>query len=130
DAPLVTPRPVLHCATDDTLDELDRMVAESEASDAVIQRIEPADARAFFAALDTTVVTAVALDTSAADIDVAALHQVFVRRARAAGATIDTSSPVVALEQVGGRWRARVGDRLVDADVVVDAAGAWGDQVA
>ena len=35
-----------------------------------------------------------------------------------------------AIERAGERWRVRAGDRDVVATVIVDAAGAWGDEVA
>lgn len=69
-------------------------------------------------------------EPSGAEIDVAGLHQAFVRIARSHHAEIHTGSPVTAIERNGGRWAVRSGHKKVTADVVVDAAGAWGDLVA
>lgn len=69
-------------------------------------------------------------EPSAMDIDVAGLHQVFVRMARACGAEIKTSSPVTALVRSGSRWMVTAGGNQIECDVVVNAAGAWGDRVA
>ena len=69
-------------------------------------------------------------EPSAADIDVAGLHQAFVRIARSHDARIHTSSPVTAIERNGGRWMVYSGPKAVSADLVVNAGGAWGDQIA
>ena len=69
-------------------------------------------------------------EPEAADIDVAALHQVFVRGMRRAGARILTGSPVVDLSREGGRWTVTAGERTIVCRTVVNAAGAWGDAVA
>lgn len=69
-------------------------------------------------------------EPSGADIDVAALHQAFVRIARSNGASIQTSAPVTSIERRDGGWRVTSGDVSVDCDFLIDAAGAWGDVVA
>ncbi len=69
-------------------------------------------------------------EPSGAEIDVAGLHQAFVRLARTSGAEISTDSPVTAIERDGARWAVHARDRVVIADSVVNAAGAWGDHVA
>ena len=69
-------------------------------------------------------------EPGAADIDVSALHQSFVRALRRHGVEVRRGRPVVAIERSGGRWRIRAGEEDVWCTVVVDAAGAWGDQIA
>jgi D-arginine dehydrogenase len=65
-------------------------------------------------------------EPSCADIDVAALHAFYLARARRAGARLETGVRVEAIERSGGRWR--VAGHA--ADVVVNAAGAWADEIA
>ena len=70
-------------------------------------------------------------EPDAADIDVAALHQVFVRGMRRAGARILTGCPVAGLSGgEGGGWTVTAGERTIACRTVVNAAGAWGDSVA
>ncbi|MFZ0015337.1 MAG: FAD-binding oxidoreductase [Acidimicrobiia bacterium] len=69
-------------------------------------------------------------EPSGADIDVAALHQAFVRIARSNDAEIVTGAPITSIDRVGGRWRVSSGERVAESAVIVDAAGAWGDEVA
>jgi D-arginine dehydrogenase len=70
------------------------------------------------------------LDPEAADLDVAALHQAFVRLARREDTTILTSSPVTEIDHTATGWRVRADRTTLECDAVVNAAGAWGDQVA
>jgi D-arginine dehydrogenase len=70
-------------------------------------------------------------DRAAFDIDVDALLQAYLRGARAAGAAWWPDARVVSLERADGVWRIGIGDgRSVYARQLVDAAGAWADQVA
>lgn len=63
------------------------------------------------------------------DIDVAGLHQSYVRRLRAAGGEIRPSSRVVGLIRAGDSWQISTGTEELSASIVVNAAGAWGDLV-
>ena len=69
-------------------------------------------------------------EPGAADMDVAAIHQAFVRGARAQGAQIRVGAPVTGLERTAGGWKVRAGEETVQVQMVVNAAGAWGDELA
>lgn len=69
---------------------------------------------------------AAAVDWTAQDIDVMALHARYVRGLKERGGEIRTGTPVSRLRRDGSGWVA--GD--IRADVVVNAAGAWADRVA
>ena len=70
------------------------------------------------------------LDADAFDMDVDALHQGWLRMFRRAGGQLRVSSPLGAAERVGEAWRLKAGEHEISAAVVVNAAGAWGDEVA
>lgn len=71
------------------------------------------------------------LETRVADIDVAALHAAYLRAARRGGVELLCSAPLRAAFREKGRWRIDAGEDLViNAAVLVDAAGAWADEVA
>ncbi|GAA4669794.1 NAD(P)/FAD-dependent oxidoreductase [Phytohabitans rumicis] len=67
---------------------------------------------------------------AAQDIDVNALHQAYLRGIRAAGGQVLRSARVVALARRGGVWHASTGLGEFRAPVVVNAAGAWADELA
>jgi D-arginine dehydrogenase len=72
-----------------------------------------------------------ALEPSCSDIDVAGLHQHYLAQARRAGASLLSSAQVTAIAAQGPDWRLTLADgREVTAKIVVNAAGAWADQVA
>jgi len=72
-----------------------------------------------------------ALEPSCADIDVAALHQHYIAAARRAGAELRTRSRLVAARRDASGWQLDLadGNRMV-CDLLVNAAGAWADEVA
>jgi D-arginine dehydrogenase len=70
------------------------------------------------------------LDQDAFDMDVDVLHQGWLRRLRAAGGTLLVSSELKAADWTGARWRILAGETEISAAVLVDAAGAWGDEAA
>lgn len=64
------------------------------------------------------------------DIDVAALHDHYLRSARQQGAQLVTKGSVQKAVRRHGRWRLSTRAGEVDAALLVNAAGAWADDVA
>ena len=93
-------------------------------------RLTPREARARVPVLRPDACDWALLDPSAWDLDVELLLQGFLRGARAHGAQTLTSREVVALERDGAAWRVTGPDLDLRADVIVNAAGAWADEVA
>ena len=126
DGPLLTARGAVYAARPDQLDKL-----EAEAGAGSGWRRLDADGLAELVPYLRPGRFAAGLwEPEAADIDVAALHQAFVRGMRREGARILTGSPVTALERRDGGWTVTAGERTFSCEVVVNAAGAWGDTVA
>jgi D-arginine dehydrogenase len=65
-----------------------------------------------------------------ADIDVAALHQGYLRALKIRGGTLICGQRINALDHQGGLWTARTPDAHYQARIIVNAAGAWADHVA
>jgi D-arginine dehydrogenase len=70
------------------------------------------------------------LDPNAWDLDVDALLQGFLRGARAHGAQVRTAHEVLTIRPDGAGWHIGGRDFSVHARVVVNAAGAWADELA
>ncbi|MBV8686072.1 MAG: FAD-binding oxidoreductase [Alphaproteobacteria bacterium] len=70
------------------------------------------------------------LEPSCADIDVSGLHAFYLAAARRAGARLETRAPLAGASRHGGRWTIETPAGLFEADLLVDAAGAWADEVA
>ena len=69
-------------------------------------------------------------EATCADIDVAALHGAYLKRARTLGAVLVTDARVERAERTVGRWRIDTSAGAFEAGILVDAAGAWADVVA
>lgn len=70
------------------------------------------------------------LEPDAADMDVHAIHQGYLRTVRRAGGTIACDAEVTRIARTGGCWRVESRALVCEAPVLVNAAGAWVDQVA
>lgn len=70
------------------------------------------------------------LEASCRDIDVAALHQAYLRKFRRAGGLLRLASSLLAAERVGDCWRVETGQGALSCRLLVNAAGAWADPVA
>ena len=69
-------------------------------------------------------------EPTCADIDVAGLHGLYLGQARRNGAAMVTDAPLLRAAREGGRWRIETPAGHFEADVLVNAAGAWADEVA
>jgi D-arginine dehydrogenase len=70
------------------------------------------------------------LEPDAADMDVHALHQGYLRGLRRSGGSVVCDAAVTAIQRTVSGWQVEAGGDLYQAPVVVDAAGAWADEVA
>ncbi|HEV2080196.1 MAG TPA: FAD-binding oxidoreductase [Allosphingosinicella sp.] len=70
------------------------------------------------------------LERSCTDIDVAALHSAYLGAARRAGATLVTGARVNRLDRQESGWRLATGGGSFEAGAIVNAAGAWADDIA
>jgi len=75
--------------------------------------------------------TSGALEPDCCDIDVAALHQHYLDAARKQGTRLWCRAAVRAIERERGGWRISLGDgRVLACDILINAAGAWADEIA
>ncbi len=111
-------------------EELDEQQRSGQEAGTVVHRLDPADAVRRVPALRPDRVVGALWEPDATDIDVSATHQMYVRLLRKAGGEVRTSTPVSALEHQGETWVLTAGEDRIRAARIVNAAGAWGDQVA
>jgi D-arginine dehydrogenase len=75
--------------------------------------------------------TCAALEPSTCDIDVAALHQIYLAQAHREGVQLWCRAGLVGAQRKASGWTLALADgRRVAAGVLVNAAGAWADPVA
>ncbi len=129
DGPLLSERAVLMVSSEpDT--EVDDQFARVGSSGPAMSPIEPSAAAALCPLVDPARTAIAVLDEGSMEIDVGALHQAFVRMLRAAGGTVTIATRVDCAQPDGEGWRVETTSGVLRADVLVNAAGAWGDLVA
>lgn len=131
DHPLLSPRGCLYFAAPDQLNRLDEIAAGASVLGIATRRLGVEAAMALCPVLVRGRLAGALHELDAMDIDVNALHQGFLRQCRAAGGEVRTDAGIVGLDRSGEIWTARLaGGEAVRAKVVIDAAGAWADEVA
>ncbi|TYB83178.1 NAD(P)/FAD-dependent oxidoreductase [Maritimibacter fusiformis] len=124
DHPLFSPRHIVMVAREDQIAELDALV-EEVGDRASLQRLDAAELKAACPLLRDGYGAAGLLDTTGNDIDVASLHQGYLRGLKAAGGEVRTRTEVAGLMRDGDSWRVETSTGPIHAHIVVNAAGAW-----
>lgn len=130
DTPLMHPRGALFVAREDQRSLLEGLVKElGELSDD-LRLVERDEALRLCPVLRRDYLALAAQDPTVMDMDVNAIHQGYLRGARAKGAEIVTDAEVTALERKGSLWHGWTKGGNFEAPVLINAAGAWADVVA
>jgi D-arginine dehydrogenase len=129
DRPFLSPRRALHIAGEAGLSALDRLCEQFTGSGVPMERLPRADLNRFVPGLKPEWVAGV-LEPSCTDIDVARLHAAYLKQARVRGAELMTDARLERAERREGVWRLDTGAGHVESSILVNAAGAWGDEVA
>jgi len=130
DNPLLSDRAVVWVAGHGGLATLEERAATAQDRGARCEMLTPEQVLGHVPSMRSDWLSGGLHEPSGADIDVAGLHQAFVRVARSHDAEIITGAPVTAIAGRNGQWLVRAGDLGIEADSVVNAAGAWGDRIA
>ncbi len=125
-APLMTRRPVIYLAPPEQEPAFRAMLAEAIG----VREVSVAEVRGMLPALKPDYAVAAAIEPDSFDIDVAALHQGYLRQVRAAGGTLALQSRANRIQRRAGVWHVEAGGAEFTAPVIVNTAGAWGDEVA
>lgn len=108
---------------------VDAFAAEFQAKGVAVERMSGAAVAAKVPGLRPEWSEA-AYEAACRDIDVGGLHAAYLRAAASAGATLATRAPLRRARRVGYGWDVQLGEERIYAGVIVNAAGAWADEVA
>ena len=130
DVPILSPRGALFAATPEQADLLDEHCALLARMSPQSRRLSRDDTLALVPVLRPELLLGGALEPDASDIDVHALHQGYLRGLRRQGGTLVCDAEATHIERQGGEWLVLAGGREYRAPLLVNAAGAWCDEVA
>jgi D-arginine dehydrogenase len=127
--PLLTPRGVLALCPHGAEELFDEALATGLTAPTPVREVSADEARKYCPAVRPEWFSRAMLKPAAMDIDVDALHQGFLRGIRAQGGRVVRSAKVRSLTRRGG-WRAGTDAGEFAAGCVVNAGGAWADEIA
>jgi len=124
---LAVGREILYLAPADQTEALDELIGQGLG----IKEIPLAQAKALCPAIIDGYAVRAGLESDGFDMDVAALHQFYLRRMRQAGGQLMLRHRAGRIERKNGVWQVETsGGAVITAPVLINAAGAWGDEVA
>lgn len=129
DRPFLSPRGALHIADAGGSEALETLYAAFAGTGVVMERLDRAGLEARVPGLRPGWENGL-LESSCTDIDVAALHAAYLHQARMHGVVLVTNAKVERAARGSGGWRLETRAGVVEAGLLVNAAGAWADQVA
>ena len=126
----LSPRGALYIGRAEDAGKLDAFAARFADSGARFDRLATGAARDYVASLLPQWCEAI-WQPHCADIDVASLHQHYLKAAKQGGARLEVRALVQSLDRQGEGWAIRCADgREWRAAAIVNAAGAWADTLA
>jgi D-arginine dehydrogenase len=128
--PLLTPRACLYIGRDDQREDVERTVEESQQDPAPLELLDAAVAYRMVPLLRAGYVAAAALERGSADIDVHGLHHGFQRLAVSRGVEIRRDAELLGLERRATGWTLHTAAGRAEAEILINAGGAWADEVA
>jgi D-arginine dehydrogenase len=129
--PLLTPRGILFIGRADQRATVETLYAECRGLAPGLRLIDGAEAEGLVPVLAPGYTARAVFEPGAMDMDVDAILQGYLRGFKARGGTVVTNAEVQGLERrPGGGWRARTRAGAFAAATVINAAGAWADEVA
>lgn len=130
DHPVLEDRGVLMVGDEANRSHIEALAVEGHALDSTIELIDGPVARAMVPVLREEAAVVGMYEPNGSGMDVMGLHQAFVRGAVANGAEIVRHEGALTAERNGDRWNVSTANVTVGADTIVNATGAWGDELA
>ncbi len=128
--PLVTANPLLWIAREDQRASLAAALRRGREAGGELHEIGPGEARGLCPILREDYVAGAVVEPGSLHIDVAGLLEAFLRGFRRRGGELVTKAEATRIERRDRRWEVVSEGRSWCAPVVVNAAGAWCDDVA
>lgn len=129
DRSFLSPRAALTVGRFDEADAIDAFTAEFAAQGVDVRRLSGAELSREVPGIRPEWSEA-AFEEACKDIDVGALHAAYLRAAKRAGAVLATRARFGGARRTGDGWEVTIGNETIQAGTIVNAAGAWADEIA
>ena len=127
--PLAHRCPMLWIARPEQVKRLARRAQRVAAAGAELAELSAAEAHAMCPVLREEQIAMAVVERRALHIDVAGLLAAYLAGFRAQGGDLATRAAVTELRSTSGSWEIRTGDAEHRAGVIVNAAGAWAEEI-
>ncbi len=130
DIPLVHDRGALFLARADQQQNLDLLYDQKSRRLSSVKKISPQEVSERAPLLRPDYAISGVWDPECRDIDVHSLHQGFLRTFKASGGRLLTNAGVLQIRRDHDHWQVRTKAGEISARYIVNAAGAWADEIA
>ncbi len=130
ETPLLTPRGVLYVAQAQSKARFEEALAIGQRFAPSVRALAREEALRLCPVLRDDWLAHAFLEPDAMDLDVNAIHQGFLRGLRAKGGQVVTGAAAQAIARRDGAWQVETAQGRFAAPNLVNAAGAWADEVA
>lgn len=127
--PLVRPRGVLYIAAADELAAVEAFRAAPDVARDT-HELSTRQALELVPILRADHAAHCVYEPDAMDVEPAALHQSYLKGLRQRGGRVVTNCAIGSIERVAGQWSVQTADETFVAPILINAAGAWADEVA
>ena len=126
DHQLTSPRGRLFIETEENSDDYNQLM---KLADGLVS-VTPEEAVEMVPVLKKDRITRAAYEANTCDLDVSALHQNWLKSARKNNTSLITKASVTSIEKDKQQWLLTTSSDVFSAPIIVNAAGAWADQIA
>ncbi|MEM7207178.1 MAG: FAD-binding oxidoreductase [Pseudomonadota bacterium] len=126
DSPILKPRGVLNLVTHDNAADFDNMSSSYQSIDV----LTPEDLREWYPYVQSEKFVGAVLEKTAMDLDVDVLCQAYLRQCKSNGGELVCNAGVETISKSGDVWQVKTTDGVFKAPLMVNAAGAWADELA
>ena len=123
---LTSPRGRLFLETDPDKGDFDRLMSQAEG----LVPISLEQAKGLVPFLNTDRMHRAAYEEGAMDLDVAGLHQTWLKKGRKQGVELVVKASVSAIQYHQQQWQVKSAQGNYQAPILINAAGAWADKIA
>jgi D-arginine dehydrogenase len=125
EAPIFTPRGSLFFEAEGQEQNTAKLLKDADG----LTEISEGEAQAFFPVLRKGYAKRIFRDHGTGDLDVDLLHRGYLKMAKADGCVLALNNLAKNLAQKNEKWLVTMPYGQITADIIVNAAGAWGDEV-